>query len=84
MGVMAVDACRYRAVAWYLYAGKERSELDAQQWKGHSEQLEGELEEGKRAWASKEQSFEQQIKDINVSGGGFWMDGWSHRGRSRR
>ena len=54
-------------MAWYLHAGKERSELDAQQWKGHSEQLEAELEEGRKSWAGKEQSFEQQIQDINVS-----------------
>jgi len=56
-----------RAVAWYLHAGKERSDLDGQQWKSHSEELEGRLAEGQAAWASKEQHFEQQIKDIHVS-----------------
>lgn len=30
----------FRAVGWYLQAKSERAELDSQQWKGHSEELE--------------------------------------------
>ena len=56
----------HRAVAWYLHAGKERSELDAGQWKAHSEAVEGELAEGKLAWSTKEAGFQQQIQGINV------------------
>ena len=56
----------YRAVAWHLHAGKERSDLDGQQWKTHSEDLESKLAEGQATWAKKEQHFQQQINDINV------------------
>lgn len=53
-----------RAVGWYLQASKERSDLDAEQWKAHSEQLEKELAGERAVWLRKQDEIGLQLKTI--------------------
>ena len=53
-----------RAVGWYLQAHKERSELDAEQWKSHSEQLDKDIAGERAAWVQKQDEIDMQMKTL--------------------
>jgi hypothetical protein len=54
-------------VAWHLHSSRERSTLDAQQWKTHCEQLESAAALEREAWALKQSDLEKQLSDKKVS-----------------
>mmetsp|Transcript_5395 Transcript_5395/g.11884 ORF Transcript_5395/g.11884 Transcript_5395/m.11884 type:complete len:815 (-) Transcript_5395:535-2979(-) len=55
-----------RAVGWHLLSAKERLELDGQQWKAHSEELEQTYATEKQQWNAKQDAIEQQMKEIQA------------------
>ncbi|GAX76590.1 hypothetical protein CEUSTIGMA_g4036.t1, partial [Chlamydomonas eustigma] len=52
-----------RAVAWHLHSIKEKSALDAQQWKLHCEKLESASASECEAWALKESELQQHLNE---------------------
>lgn len=57
----------HRAVGWHLLAAKERAEMEAAQWKVHSEQLEGQATALEAKHASAISGLEEQIREVQVT-----------------
>jgi hypothetical protein len=56
----------HRAVGWHLLAENERTRLDAQQWKAHSDELQAAGAAKAEEWAAKEEEAARQLGEAKV------------------
>lgn len=64
-----VDRGSCRAAGWHLLGENERVQMDATQWKAHSEELQAAGEAKAAEWAAKDEAAAKQLAEVKVGRG---------------